>query len=179
MTRKNKIFDDKKMNKGNFYKNNKLFNIYDIDADKILISKKEQDGKKSFFKYSLRCSDDDFIRSLCIKLLRMIVYVKHFDSNKVMSFKVNNNNPLKKYTRIWEKVGILMNIEFDNEPVYCDNDKYMKVRKNSYGDKVNINFQDKRLPKDNASYKCLSLKMLGYVIRVDKKFYPQTFLEEC
>ena len=109
----------------------------------------------------------------------MIVYVKHFDSNKVMSFKVNNNNPLKKYTRIWEKVGILMNIEFDNEPVYCDNDKYMKVRKNSYGDKVNINFQDKRLPKDNASYKCLSLKMLGYVIRVDKKFYPQTFLEEC
>ena len=72
MTRKNKIFDEKKMNKGNFYKNNKPFNICDIDADKILISKKEPDGKKSFFKYSIRCSDDGFIRTLYIKLPRMI-----------------------------------------------------------------------------------------------------------
>ena len=34
----------------------------------------------------------------------MIVYVKHFDSNKTMSFKVNNNRLLKKYTKISEKV---------------------------------------------------------------------------
>ena len=38
--RNNIIFDDKKFNKNNFYKNKKLFNIYDIDVDKILISKK-------------------------------------------------------------------------------------------------------------------------------------------
>ena len=38
--RKNIIFDDKKFNKNKFYKNKKLFNIYDIDVDKILISKK-------------------------------------------------------------------------------------------------------------------------------------------
>ena len=34
----------------------------------------------------------------------MIVYVKHFDSNKTMSFKVNNNRLLKKDTKISEKV---------------------------------------------------------------------------
>ena len=54
----------------------------------------------------------------------------------------------------------------------------MKVKINSYGDKVNTKFQDKRIPRDNASYKCLSLIMLDYVIRVDKRFYPQTLLEE-
>ena len=34
----------------------------------------------------------------------MIVYVKHFDSNKTMSFMVNDNRLLKKYTKISEKV---------------------------------------------------------------------------
>ena len=51
-------------------------------------------------------------------------------------------------------------------------------------DKVNTNFQGKKLPKENASYKYLSLLMLHYVIRVNKKYYPfkkfnQTILKEC
>ena len=33
----------------------------------------------------------------------MIGYVKHFDSNKKMSFKVNDNRLLKKYAKIWEQ----------------------------------------------------------------------------
>ena len=41
MSGKNIISDDKKINKSNFYKKEKLFNIYDIDVDKIIISKKE------------------------------------------------------------------------------------------------------------------------------------------
>ena len=35
------------------------------------------------------------------------------------------------------------------------------------------------MPKENASYKCISLIMLDSVIRVNKKYYPQTLLEEC
>ena len=50
MSGKNIIFDDKKINKSNFYKNKKLFNIYDTEVDKILISQKELYGKKSLFK---------------------------------------------------------------------------------------------------------------------------------
>ena len=48
-----------------------------------------------------------------------------------------------------------------------------------YEDRVNTNFQGKKVPKENASYKCLSLIMLEFVIRVDKRCYPQTLLEEC
>ena len=42
-----------------------------------------------------------------------------------MSFKVTDNKILKRYTKIWERVRSLINIEFDCEPVYGDNDKYI------------------------------------------------------
>ena len=35
------------------------------------------------------------------------------------------------------------------------------------------------MPKENASYKCLSLIMLDSVVKVKKNYYPQTRLEEC
>ena len=48
-----------------------------------------------------------------------------------------------------------------------------------YEDRVNTNFQGKKVPKENASYNCLSLIMLDSVIRANKKCYPQTLLEGC
>ena len=59
-----------------------------------------------------------------------------------------------------------MNIKFDREPVYGDNDKYIKAIIKSYGDKVNTNFQGKKMPKENASYRRLSLIMLDSVVRL-------------
>ena len=109
----------------------------------------------------------------------MIGYVKHFDSNKTMSFKVSDNKLLKKYNKMGEKVGNLLNIEFDSEPVYSDVDKYIKTRIKMYGDRGHTNFQGKKVPKQNASHKCISLIMLDSVIRVNKKYYPQTLLKEC
>ena len=97
----------------------------------------------------------------------MIGYVKHFDSNKTMTFKVSDNKLLKRYNKIWEKVSNLLNIEFDSEPIYGDVDKYIKKKIKVYGDRVNTNFQGKKVPKENASYKCLSLIILDSVIRVN------------
>ena len=98
---------------------------------------------------------------------------------KAMPFKVIDNKLLKEYTKVWEKVSNLMNIEFDSELVYGDNDKYIKTKTNLFKDKINTNFQGKKIPKENALYKCLSLIMLDSVTRANKKYYPQTFLEEC
>ena len=92
---------------------------------------------------------------------------------------VIDNKLLKKYTKILKRVSSLSNIEFDSEPVYVDNDKYVKGKIKLYGDKINTNFQAKRKLKENASYKCLWLIMLGSVIWVNEKCYPQTLLEEC
>ena len=72
-----------------------------------------------------------------------------------------------------------MNIEFNSEPIYGDVDKNIKTKIKMYGDKVNKNFQGKKVSKENASHKSISLIMLDSVIRVHKKYYPQTLLEEC
>ena len=52
----------------------------------------------------------------------MIGYVKHFGSNKTMSLKTTDKRLFKKYIKIWKSVSSLMNIEFDSESVYGDND---------------------------------------------------------
>ena len=51
----------------------------------------------------------------------MICYVKHFDSNKTMYFKVIDNKLLKKYNKIWERVSNLLSMKLDSEPVYGNN----------------------------------------------------------
>ena len=44
-----------------------------------------------------------------------------------------------------------MNIKFDSEPVYGDNDKYIKTKIKLSGDKINTNFQGKK----NTKRKCI------------------------
>ena len=97
----------------------------------------------------------------------MIGYVKQFVSNKTMSFMVSDNKLLKNYNKIWEKINNLMNIEFDSEPVYGNGDKYIKTKIKIYEDRVDTNVQGKKVPKENISYKCLSLIMLDSVISVN------------
>ena len=54
-----------------------------------------------------------------------------------------------------------------------------KDKNKMFEDRVNTNFQGKTVSEENTSYKCLSLIMLDSVIGVNKKYYPQTLLEEC
>ena len=41
------------------------------------------------------------------------------------------------------------------------------------------NFHNKKIPKEKTQCKCLSIIMIDSVIKANKKYYPQTFLEEC
>ena len=41
------------------------------------------------------------------------------------------------------------------------------------------NFLNKKIPKEKSLCKCLSIIMLESVIKANKMYYPQTFLEEC
>ena len=151
MSGKSISFDDEKINKSNFYENKKLFNLHDLDANKILFFKNESYGTKNSLKYFIGYNDDDVIRPLYIKLPQMIDYVKHFDSNKTISFKVGDNKLLKKYNKIWEKISNLINIEFDSDPLYGDNDKYINRKIEMYEDRTDTNFQGKKVPKKKTS----------------------------
>ena len=84
----------------------KNYLIFMTDANKILVSKKESYGTRISLKYFIGYNDDDVIRPLCIKLPQMIGYVKHFDSNKTMPFKVSDNKLLKMYTNNAKKLAI-------------------------------------------------------------------------
>ena len=54
---------------------------------------------------------------------------------------------LKNYIKIWKKISSLMNIEFDSEPYYGDNDKYMKTNIKTTENKVWNNFYRKEMQK--------------------------------
>ena len=41
------------------------------------------------------------------------------------------------------------------------------------------NFHNKKIPKEKAPCKCLSIIMLHSVIKANKKYYAQTLLEKC
>ena len=157
----------------------KAFQIDDVNVNKILVSKKEPYGTKNALKYFIGYNDNDVIRPLCVWLPQVTGYAKKFDENATMSFRANNKQFLKNYNKIWEKIAKLLKIEIESKPVYGDDDKYIKTKMKIYADNVITNFQNKKMPKGKSPCKCLSITMLDSVIKANKKYYPQTFLEEC
>ena len=109
----------------------------------------------------------------------MTGYTWKFVKYVTMSLRVNDKQLLKNYNKIWEKIEKLMRIDFESKPVYGDDDKYIKTKMKIYADNVITNFQNKIMPKGKSPCKCLSITMLDSVIKANKKYYPQTFLEEC
>ena len=134
---------------------------------------------KNAIKYFIGYIDNKEIKPICIRLPQIIGHAKYFDDNKVMSFKVIDKKLLNKYNKIWEKVEELLNVKFESKPIYGEDDKYIKAKIKSYKDKVNTNFQGKKTPKENSSYKCLSIITLESTINVNKKYHPQMLLDKC
>ena len=77
------------------------------------------------------------------------------------------------------KIEKLMKINFESKPVYGDGDKYIKTKIKIYAGSMITNFQSKKMPKEKAPCKCLSIIMLDSVVKVKKKYYSQTLLGEC
>ena len=142
----------KKIIKSDFYnKNKQIFNIDNIDVNKLLVSKKEQYGKYNSFKYFIGYNDNDVVRPLCLKLSQMTGYFNEFDEgnnknkNKItMSLKAKDKQLLKNYNKIWKKIERLMSIDFDSKTTYGDDDKYIKTKIKTYKDSITTNFYNKK-----------------------------------
>ena len=178
-------FNDKKVLKGDFYKKNKkIFNISDIDINKILVTKKEQYGKHNSFKYFIGFDDNGIIRPLYLFTLQTTGYINKFDKNKItMSLMIKDIQLLKNYNKIWKKIEKLMKIDFNTKTTYGDDDKYIKTRIKTYKDSITTNLynknESKKIPEEREPHECLSIMILDSVIYAYGKHYPQTFLEEC
>ena len=182
MSEKTTNFGHKKINKKEFYNNKKLFNIKDIDTNKMLISKPESYGKNNMKKYIIGYNDNAII-PLQLFLPKMTGYLNIFeDGTRKMSFLTDNNEFLERYTKIWEKISDLIDKKFDSDPVY--NNKYINTKIRSCKNDIITNFHDidnknDKLPEKNKAYKCMSLISLDSITKINKKYYPQTLLQEC
>ena len=183
MSEKTINFRDKKINKKDFYNNKKQFNIKDIDTTKILIFRPESYDKNNVKKYIIGYNNNT-IRPLQLFLPKMTGYLNIFeDGNRKMSFLADNQNELlEKYMTIWEKISNLINKNFDSNSVYKD--KYINTKTRSYNNDIITNFRNidnknNKLPEENKPHKCISLISLDSIIKIDKKYCPQTLLREC
>ena len=123
-------FNDKKNKKCDFYKNKKTFNINDIDVNNMLISKKEKYGKYISFKHFNGYNDNNVMKPLYLELSQMIGYINKFDKNKIAMYpKVKEKKLLKITIKYGKKIEKLMEIDFNIQPTYGDdNDKYIKTK---------------------------------------------------
>ena len=178
MSEKTINFRDKKINKRDFYNNKKQFNIKDIDINKILISKPESYDKNNIIGYN-----DNTISSLQLFLPKTTGYLNIFkDGTRKRSFLSDNNEFLERYTAILGKISDLVNKKFNSKLVY--NNKYINTKIRSYNNGIMTNFRNidnknNKLPEKNKPYKCVSLISLDSIIKINRKYYPQTLLQEC
>ena len=136
----------------NFYnKNKKIFNINDVDVNKILVSKKEKYGKYNSFKYFT--GYNDVIKPLYLELSQMTGYIntlnEHKNKNKnkntiTISLKVKDKNLFKNYNKIWKKIEKLMSRDFNNKPAHGDDDKCIKTKIKTYEDNITTHFYNKK-----------------------------------
>ena len=105
----------------------------------------------------------------------MAGYSRKFDENATMSFIVTDKQFLKNYNKIWEKIEKLMRINFESKPVYGDDDKYIKTKIKIYAGSIITNFHNKKMPKEKAPCKCLSVIMIDSVIKANKKVILKHF----
>ena len=175
-------FGDKIINKKDFYNNKKQFNIKDIDINKILISKPESYNKNNIRKHIIGYNDNTII-PLQLFLPKMTGYLNIFeDGTRKMSFLTANNEFLERYTKIWEKLSDLIDKKIDSDPVHSN--KFINTKIRSYNNDIMTNFYDidnknKKIQEKNKPYRCMSFISLDSIIKIDKKYYPQTLLQEC
>ena len=67
-----------------------MFNIDDIDVNKILVSKKEPCAKNNSLVYFIGYNDNDVIGPLCLKLSQMTGYINKFKENIAISLRVKD-----------------------------------------------------------------------------------------
>ena len=117
-------FGDTEIEKQNFHQHKRPISMKSIDINKKVSSNKVPFGQKRF-NYFIGYKDAKKVRPLCIFLPKTSACRRYFDKTKYMSSLIKDDELLKKYNYIWEKVKNSVKKEFDNETVY--NEKYKKL----------------------------------------------------
>ena len=94
-----------------------------------------------------------------------------------MSFLIKNDEVWEKYEQIWDVIKNKLKIKFHTLPVY--DKKYLKTKVREYDGVVKTKLLGNDVPKENMHYTCIACITIDSVMRMEKKNYPQVYLEEC
>ena len=108
----------------------------------------------------------------------MMAYIKYFvDGRKKMSFLIKDDKVRKKYEELWSVIKNKLGIKFHSKPVYKQ--KYLKANVREYEGVTKRNLLGNGVRKENMHYTCIACVTIDSVIKMNKKTYPQVYLEEC
>ena len=94
-----------------------------------------------------------------------------------MCFLIKNSEVWEKYENIWNVIKNKLNIKFHSQPIY--ENKYLKVKVREFDSNIKTNFLGNNVPKENTYYAYIACITLDSVLKMNKKNYPQVYLEEC
>ena len=177
MSEKTLKFDNIRVNKKEFHKSKQPINLDLVNVDQIVVSDKFKHSDDGF-KYFIGYKEGEIVKPLCIILPQMTRYIKYFENGgKNMSFVIKDDDVLDKYNEIWDKIKETLSIKFHSMPVY--DEKYIKAKVREFNGVIKTNFLGDEIPKESMHYTCIACITIDSVMRMEKKNYPQVYLEEC
>ena len=170
-------FGDKEVYKTKFYSSKQAISLDSVDLNKIVVSKKWKINDTTY-RYICGYLNNDTIQPLCVILPQMNGCIKYFDDGrKNMSFVTDDEEIYEKYNEIWEVIRKLLKVDFTVGPVR--DDKYL-VAKLKIFDRINrTTFTNNVIPIERNHYICIPAIDIDSVLKIDKRVYPQAYLEQC
>ena len=164
----------------NEWKDTKIWQSIDlnlVNVDQVVVSNKFKHSDDGF-KYFIGYKKGEIVKPLCIVLPQMGGYIKYFENGgKNISFLTKDDMCMDKYHEIWDKIKGKLNRKFHSMAAY--DEKYIKAKVTEFDGVIKTNFLDNEVPKENEHYTCISCITIDSFMRIEKKNYPQVYLEKC
>ena len=172
-------FGDKEVDKKTFYSSKEAILLNSVDLSKIVVSSRWKLNDTTYKYFCGYLNNDGIIKPLCVILPPRNGYSKYFDDcRKNMSFVTDDEKVYEKYDEIWNVVKNLSRSKFAASPIR--NDKYILAKLKILRKKNLTIFNNNNIvPIEKNHYICIPAIDIDSVLKIDKKAYPQAYLEEC
>ena len=171
------IFDNVEVSKKEFYESKKAANLGEVSVDNSNKIKGNNETSKVFIGYMDDISS--IVTHLCIILPQMNGWTKYFENGgKNILFQIEDDSVYLTYNEIWNKIKELLGgVKFHSKPIY--DDSYIKTKVKTFSEMIKTLFDGNEIPKERIEYICIAFISVDSVLKIDKKNYPQVYLEQC
>ena len=148
-----------------------------VDLSKIVVSSRYKINDTTY-KCFCGLLNNISIKSLCVILPQVDEYIKYFDDGgKNISFITDDEKIYEKYNKIREVIRKLLKVNFAVSPVR--DDKYLVAKLKIFAGINRTTFINNSIPIEKYHYICIPAIDIDSVLEIDKRVYPQAYLEQC